>query len=259
MNAESVLRWAAGTFACTSFSTSSRRCARPNSAVTVTGTSKPRSCAGGGLIGAHLVPGGGIEPPLCCQNWILSPARLPIPPSRLDSSDRLHRIRGTNEGDAFRVAPRCRRAVKPALSRKGRAASNRRRLPNRAPSNVLTMTTRKLYRLSDFDFDLPSELIAQTPSTERSGSRLLHVAGARHRDLVFKALPDLVAAGDLLVFNDTRVVRSRLAGRKPSGGRVELLLERIVGPREAWMQIRASHPPRAGGRVELPGGASATV
>jgi S-adenosylmethionine:tRNA ribosyltransferase-isomerase len=121
------------------------------------------------------------------------------------------------------------------------------------------MTTRKPYRLSDFDFDLPSELIAQVPAPERSGSRLLHVAGARLVDLAFGALPELLVPGDLLVFNDTRVVRSRIVGRKHSGGRVELMLERIVAPCEAWMQLRASHPPRAGATIELPGGASATV
>jgi S-adenosylmethionine:tRNA ribosyltransferase-isomerase len=121
------------------------------------------------------------------------------------------------------------------------------------------MTTRKPYRLSDFDFDLPSELIAQVPAPQRSASRLLHVAGARRTDLVFGALPELLAPGDLLVFNDTRVVRSRILGRKPSGGKVELMLERIVAPREAWMQLKASHPPRVGGRIDLPAGASATV
>jgi S-adenosylmethionine:tRNA ribosyltransferase-isomerase len=121
------------------------------------------------------------------------------------------------------------------------------------------MTTRKPYRLSDFDFDLPSELIAQVPAPERSGSRLLHVAGSWLVDLGFGALPELLVPGDLLVFNDTRVVRSRIVGRKSSGGRVELMLERIVAPCEAWMQLRASHPPRAGGRIDLPGGASATV
>jgi S-adenosylmethionine:tRNA ribosyltransferase-isomerase len=121
------------------------------------------------------------------------------------------------------------------------------------------MTTRRPYRLSDFDFDLPSELIAQVPAPERSGSRLLHVAGARLVDLVFGALPELLVPGDLLVFNDTRVVRSRIVGRKPSGGRVELMLERIVAPCEAWMQLRASHPPRVGAAIELPGGASAMV
>ncbi|HEV7412605.1 MAG TPA: tRNA preQ1(34) S-adenosylmethionine ribosyltransferase-isomerase QueA [Casimicrobiaceae bacterium] len=121
------------------------------------------------------------------------------------------------------------------------------------------MTTRKPYRLSDFDFDLPGELIAQVPAPERSGSRLLHVTGARLVDLAFGALPELLVPGDLLVFNDTRVVRSRIVGRKPSGGRVELMLERIIATREAWMQLRASHPPRVGGRIDLPGGASATV
>ena len=121
------------------------------------------------------------------------------------------------------------------------------------------MTTRKPYRLSDFDFDLPSEQIAQVPAPERSGSRLLHVAGARLVDLVFGALPELLVPGDLLVFNDTRVVRSRIVGRKHSGGRVELMLERIVAPDEAWMQLRASHPPRIGARIDLPGGSSATT
>jgi S-adenosylmethionine:tRNA ribosyltransferase-isomerase len=116
-----------------------------------------------------------------------------------------------------------------------------------------------VYRLSDFDFDLPRELIAVRPAAERSASRLLHVAGARLADLRFAALPDLLQPGDLLVFNDTRVIQSRLFGRKPSGGRVELLLERILAPDEAWMQLRASHPPAIGGRIDLPGAATATV
>jgi len=115
------------------------------------------------------------------------------------------------------------------------------------------------YRLSDFDFELPPELIAQHPAPERSASRLLHVAGSRREHLHFAALPELLAAGDVLVFNDTRVVKSRLYGRKPTGGQVELLLERIDGPDRAWMQLRASHPPRVGGVVELPGRATATV
>jgi S-adenosylmethionine:tRNA ribosyltransferase-isomerase len=121
------------------------------------------------------------------------------------------------------------------------------------------MTTRGPYRLSDFDFHLPSELIAQIPAPQRSASRLLHLDGARCTDLLFLDLPGLLAPGDLLVFNDTRVVRSRILGRRPSGGKVELMLERIVAPREAWMQLKASHPPRVGGRIDLPAGASATV
>jgi S-adenosylmethionine:tRNA ribosyltransferase-isomerase len=123
------------------------------------------------------------------------------------------------------------------------------------------MASRPPYRLSDFDFTLPPEQIAQRPSRERTASRLLHVAGNRIEDLAFTALPDLLAAGDVLVFNDTRVVRSRIHARKPAphGGKVELLLERMVASDEAWMQLRASHPPRPGAHIELPGGAIATV
>jgi S-adenosylmethionine:tRNA ribosyltransferase-isomerase len=117
----------------------------------------------------------------------------------------------------------------------------------------------RTYRLSDFDFELPSELIAQRPAPERSASRLLRVNGATLHDLTFSALPDLLGAGDVLVFNDTKVVRSRVVGRKPSGGRIELLLERIVAPDEAWVQLRASHPPRVGASINLPDDAIATV
>jgi S-adenosylmethionine:tRNA ribosyltransferase-isomerase len=117
------------------------------------------------------------------------------------------------------------------------------------------------FRLSDFDFALPPERIAQRPAPQRTASRLLHVAGNRIQDLAFTALPDLLVAGDVLVFNDTRVVRSRLRARKPApnGGKVELLLERIVAPDQAWMQLKASHPPRPGAHIDLPGGATATV
>ena len=114
-------------------------------------------------------------------------------------------------------------------------------------------------RLSDFDYALPPELIAQAPATERRGSRLLHVeAGAMH-DLAFADLVSRVGPGEVMVFNDTRVVRARVHARRPSGGRVELLLERMVGEAEAWVQLRASHPPKPGGTLELPGGARATV
>ncbi len=114
-------------------------------------------------------------------------------------------------------------------------------------------------RTSDFDFELPPELIAQHPAPVRSGSRLLHVTADALHDLAFSNLPDLLDANDLLVLNDTRVVKSRLIGRKPSGGRVELLLERVLAPDRGRFQLRASHPPRAGGVVELPGDVRATV
>ena len=114
-------------------------------------------------------------------------------------------------------------------------------------------------RLSDFDYSLPPELVAQAPAARRRDSRLLHVAPDAITDLAFTDLPDLVAPGDLMVFNDTRVIRARFFGRRTSGGRVELLLERIVGPSEAWVQLRASHPPKPGGAIELAGGARAVV
>ncbi len=113
--------------------------------------------------------------------------------------------------------------------------------------------------LSEFDYALPPELIAQAPAATRTASRLLHVAPGRLDDRAFAALPGLLAPGDLLVFNDTRVIKSRLFATKPTGGRVELLLERILGPQEGLFQLRASHPPRAGGALDLPGGARASV
>ena len=105
--------------------------------------------------------------------------------------------------------------------------------------------------LDDFDFDLPPELIAQHPAPERTASRLLHVDGGALRDRRFADLPDLIAPGDLLVFNDTRVIKARLFGRKESGGRVEVMIERIVDARHAVAQIRASKSPKAGGRIVL--------
>ena len=115
------------------------------------------------------------------------------------------------------------------------------------------------FTLSDFDYALPPELIAQTPVTERTGSRLLHVAGPTLTDLRFTELPRLIAPGDLMVLNDTRVVKARVNGVRPTGGRVELLLERPLGANAAVFQLRASHPPRPGGVLLLPGDARATV
>ena len=116
-----------------------------------------------------------------------------------------------------------------------------------------------VHTLADFAFDLPPELIAQMPAPTRTGSRLLHVDGARLADLAFADLPRLLRAGDLLVFNDTRVIKARLFAHKPTGGKVELLVERIVANDEAWVQMRASRPPGIGGTLQLPGNASATV
>jgi S-adenosylmethionine:tRNA ribosyltransferase-isomerase len=105
--------------------------------------------------------------------------------------------------------------------------------------------------LDHFDFHLPPELIAQHPAGQRTGSRLLHVNGQQLEDRQFAGLPALLRAGDLLVFNDTRVIKARFAGRKDSGGQVEVMLERIVDASHATAQIRASKSPKPGTRIRL--------
>ncbi len=110
------------------------------------------------------------------------------------------------------------------------------------------------FTLSDFDFALPPELIAQHPATERSASRLLDGRGAVPVDRIFRALPGLLAPGDLLVFNDTQVIKARLYGHKASGGAVEALVERVLpGTHEVWAHLRASKSPRPGARVVFDG------
>lgn len=114
---------------------------------------------------------------------------------------------------------------------------------------------------SDFHYDLPDELIARHPAPRRSDSRLLHLDGRSGaiRDRVFTDLPSLLRPGDLLVFNDTRVVPARLIGRKDSGGRVELLLERVLGGGRVIAQLRSSKPPVAGAAIRFADGETATV
>lgn len=105
--------------------------------------------------------------------------------------------------------------------------------------------------VSEFDYELPPELIAQSPAPERAASRLLRLdarTGAIE-DRRFADLPSLVGAGDAVVLNDTRVIKARLAGRKRSGGKVEVFVERIVGAREALVLVRASHPPPMGSEI----------
>jgi S-adenosylmethionine:tRNA ribosyltransferase-isomerase len=113
--------------------------------------------------------------------------------------------------------------------------------------------------LADFDYELPEELIAQHPAAVRAESRLLRLAGEAISDHAFTDLPGLLASGDLLVFNDTRVIKARLGGERESGGRVEVLVERVLGPHEALAQIRASNAPRAGVRLRLAGAIDAEV
>jgi S-adenosylmethionine:tRNA ribosyltransferase-isomerase len=109
---------------------------------------------------------------------------------------------------------------------------------------------------SDFTYELPAELIAAEPLPERSASRLLHLPAppAPLADRAVRDLPALLAPGDLLVFNDTRVIPARLYGSKASGGRVEILIERIVGQHEAIAQLGVSKPPKQGARIALDAG-----
>ena len=105
-------------------------------------------------------------------------------------------------------------------------------------------------RVSEFDYELPAELIAQHPAPSRSASRLLHLqAGGKLEDLMFRDLPELVDERDTLVLNDTRVIKARLFGRKASGGQVEVFVERVVAPRVALALVRTGHPPKAGTQV----------
>jgi len=111
----------------------------------------------------------------------------------------------------------------------------------------------RVYTVDDFDFPLPPELIAQHPTAERSGSRLLDGRTLPPVDRGFRELPMCLDAGDLLVFNDTRVIKARLLGRKATGGSVEALVERVLPNHEVLAHVRASKSPKAGGRVVFEG------
>src|SRR5918999_1750143 len=165
-----------------------------------------------------MVPEERLELSWPCGRRILSPLRLPVPPFR------------------------------PGRRRGSRLEGKRREI-------IIPEV-----QVSEFDYELPAELIAQHPVAQRSASRLLHLhstSGALD-DLQFSDLPQLVDERDALVLNDTRVVKARLAGRKASGGKIELLVERSLGARGALALIGASHPPAAGSEL-LVGDARVTV
>ena len=120
------------------------------------------------------------------------------------------------------------------------------------------------FSLSDFDFSLPDELIAQHPATERSASRLLDGRDQAIVDRHFANLPELLEPGDLLVFNDTKVVKARLFGHKASGGRLELLIERVLSPdadagHEVAAHMKVSKKPLPGAVLQMDGGFTATL
>jgi S-adenosylmethionine:tRNA ribosyltransferase-isomerase len=111
--------------------------------------------------------------------------------------------------------------------------------------------TSRSFTLADFDFTLPPELIAQHPAAERSGSRLLDGTAALPADRSFRDLPGLLREGDLLVFNDTRVIKARLLGSKATGGSVEALVERVLSNNEVLMHLRASKSPKPGSTIRF--------
>jgi S-adenosylmethionine:tRNA ribosyltransferase-isomerase len=115
------------------------------------------------------------------------------------------------------------------------------------------------FTLGDFDFALPPELIAQHPAAERSGSRLRDGTAPQPVDRIFRDLPSLIAPGDLLVFNDTRVVKARLYGEKPTGGKAELLIERVLGSHEVAAHMKVSKKPPIGTTLAMQGGFRATL
>ena len=112
-------------------------------------------------------------------------------------------------------------------------------------------TPSRTYSLSNFDFTLPPELIAQHPAPVRSGSRLLDGTQAATVDRIFHDLPSLLNPGDLLVFNDTKVIKARLFGEKPTGGKLELLIERVLGGNQVAAHMRVSKKPEVGTTVAL--------
>jgi S-adenosylmethionine:tRNA ribosyltransferase-isomerase len=116
-------------------------------------------------------------------------------------------------------------------------------------------------KLAEFDYQLPPQLIAQHPAQQRSASRLLHLDGSSGalRDLAFSDLPDLVDARDLVVLNDTRVIKARLFGAKASGGRIELFVERILAEHEALGLMRTSRSAKPGTQLIVGDGVAATV
>ncbi len=117
----------------------------------------------------------------------------------------------------------------------------------------------RTFTLGDFDFALPPDLIAQHPAPERSGSRLLDGTGPAPADRIFRELPSLLREGDLLVFNDTRVVKARLFGGKPTGGKLELLVERVLQGREVVAHMKVSKKPPVGTVLAMDGGFTATL
>src|SRR6185369_7151231 len=116
-------------------------------------------------------------------------------------------------------------------------------------------------RVAEFDYQLPETLIAQHPAAQRRASRMLRLDGESGalQDLAFGDLPGLIDFHDVLVLNDTRVIKARLAARKSTGGKLEVFVERPLGTHEAFVLIRASHPVAIGSTINIGDTVSASV
>ncbi len=126
-----------------------------------------------------------------------------------------------------------------------------RRAPPSSTMTAFPPSAQRTYTLSDFDFELPPELIAQHPAPERSGSRLLDGSGSTPVDRRFRDLSELLQPGDLMVFNDTKVMNARLFGEKSTGGKLELLVERVLQGNQVAAHMRVSKKPEVGSTVSL--------
>ena len=124
-------------------------------------------------------------------------------------------------------------------------------MPHTSGAPTPPVSSPRSFTLNDFDFVLPEALIAQHPAAERSGSRLLDGRASTPVDRIFRDLPGLLRAGDLLVFNDTKVLHARLFGEKPTGGKVELLVERVLGGNQVAAHMRVSKKPEVGTTLKL--------
>lgn len=168
-----------------------------------------------------LVPGAGLEPArLAAPDFESGTSTSSITPARA----LLSRSQTHAEGRE--------------LSMKRPASSTTMRSPVFSPAFGM--------RTDDFDFDLPEHLIAQHPPAQRGGSRLLRVGAAGLEDRLFADLPQFLRSGDLLVLNDTRVLKARLFGQKATGGQVEVMVERVLGAHEVLAKVRASKTPKTG-------------
>ena len=116
-------------------------------------------------------------------------------------------------------------------------------------------------KTQDFDYYLPAEIIAQFPAEQRTSSRLLYLDSINNQrqDTLFSNLPNYLRAGDVMVFNDTQVIKARLFGKKNSGGKVEVMVERVLDDRHVLAAIRASHAPKPDSKLLLADAIPVTV